>query len=98
MSDKSLSDARILESWHRNASPWTTAVRENQIESRRLVTNAAIVDAVSSRSPRSVLDLGCGEGWLVRTVSERGIKALGVDAIPSLIDQAARSGGGEFRV
>jgi 2-polyprenyl-3-methyl-5-hydroxy-6-metoxy-1,4-benzoquinol methylase len=98
MSDKPLSDARILESWQRNASPWTTAVRENQIESRKLVTNAAIVDAVSSRSPRSVLDLGCGEGWLVRTLSERGIRAIGVDAIPSLIEHAARAGGGEFRV
>jgi 2-polyprenyl-3-methyl-5-hydroxy-6-metoxy-1,4-benzoquinol methylase len=98
MNDKPLSDARILESWHRNASPWTTAVRENQIESRRLVTNAAIVDAVVSRSPRSVLDLGCGEGWLVRTIAERGIKAIGIDAIPALISQAARSGGGEFRV
>lgn len=98
MSNEPLSDARILESWHRNASPWTTAVRENQIESRRLVTDAAIVDAVLSRSPHSILDLGCGEGWLVRTVSERGISAIGVDAIPSLIQQAARSGGGDFKV
>src|SRR5256885_2172438 len=98
MSEKPLSDARILESWERNATPWTAAVRENQIESRRLVTNAAIVDAVLSRSPRTVLDLGCGEGWLVRTLSERGIRAIGVDAIPALIDQAARTGGGEFRV
>jgi SAM-dependent methyltransferase len=91
-------DAEIVESWRRNASPWTAAVREEQIESRRLVTNAAIVDAVVARSPRSVLDIGCGEGWLVRALSERGIQAIGVDVVPALVENAKQAGGGEFRV
>ena len=64
-----LSDEKIVESWHTNATPWTSAVREQRIESRRLVTDRAIVDAVFSRKPNSVLDLGCGEGWLVRALS-----------------------------
>src|ERR1700674_1682806 len=73
MTPDPLSDARIVDSWRKNASPWTTAVRENQIASRALVTNKAIIDAVLSRSPRTVLDIGCGEGWLVRSLSEHGI-------------------------
>ena len=93
-----LSDAKIVDSWHKNAAPWTTAVRESQIESRRLVTNQAIVDAVLSRSPGTALDIGCGEGWLVRALEERGIRTIGVDVVPDLIDRAARAGGGEFRV
>lgn len=93
-----LNDARIVDSWHRNASPWTTAVRDNQIESRRLVTNRAIVDAVLGRSPASALDLGCGEGWLVRALSEHGVRVTGVDVVPALIEQAKQAGGGEFRV
>ncbi|MEO7823663.1 MAG: class I SAM-dependent methyltransferase [Gemmatimonadaceae bacterium] len=93
-----LSDARIIASWHKNASPWTSAVRGNQIESRRLVTNEAIVEAVLSRSPRTALDIGCGEGWLVRALADNGVDAIGVDAIPSLIEQARQAGGGEFRV
>jgi 2-polyprenyl-3-methyl-5-hydroxy-6-metoxy-1,4-benzoquinol methylase len=92
------SDARIIDSWHRNATPWTSAVRGNQIESRRLVTNQAIVDAVLARSPASALDIGCGEGWLVRALAQHGIEAIGVDVVPALIDQAAQLGGGEFRV
>ena len=92
------SDEQIVDSWRRNASPWTSAVRGNQIESRKLVTNTAIVDAALSRSPRTVLDLGCGEGWLVRALASRGIKATGVDVVPALIDDAKRAGGGEFRV
>lgn len=63
-----LSDAKILDAWRRNAAPWTAAVRGRQIESRRLMTDRAMVDAVLGRAPRSVLDLGCGEGWLARAL------------------------------
>lgn len=93
-----LSDAKIIESWHRNVSPWTAAVRNEEIASRRLVTNQAIVEAVLSRSPRTVLDIGCGEGWLVRALGKRGIPGIGVDVVPGLIEEATRAGGGDFRV
>jgi 2-polyprenyl-3-methyl-5-hydroxy-6-metoxy-1,4-benzoquinol methylase len=98
MSSDPLSDARIVDSWTRNAAPWTDAVRENRIESRNLVTNRAIVDAVLSRAPRTILDIGCGEGWLVRALAQHGISGTGVDVVPSLIDQAMSAGGGDFRV
>jgi 2-polyprenyl-3-methyl-5-hydroxy-6-metoxy-1,4-benzoquinol methylase len=94
-----LSDAKIIESWHANAAPWTSAVRAQRIESRKLVTDQAIIDAVMSRSPASVLDLGCGEGWLVRALAERGVaRVIGVDVVPALVEQAKAAGGGEFRV
>ncbi|WP_208280077.1 methyltransferase domain-containing protein [Massilia oculi] len=89
-------DAAILESWSRNATPWTSAVRSGEIESRTLVTNAAIVEAVRARAPRTGVDLGCGEGWLVRALPE--VEMVGVDAIAGLVDQARAAGGGDFRV
>lgn len=95
-----LSDAKVVDSWRKNAAPWTTAVRERQIESRRLVTDEAIVQAVSSVAPRRVLDVGCGEGWLSRALDARGMQVTGVDVVPELIDRARQTGGGsgDFRV
>ena len=94
-----LSDDKIVDSWRKNAGPWTAAVREQRIESRKLVTDEAVIAAVVSRYPRSVLDLGCGEGWLVRAIVARGVgTVIGVDAVSALIEQARAVGGGEFRV
>jgi hypothetical protein len=38
-------DRNIIDSWGKNASPWTAAVRGGEIESRILVTDQSIVDA-----------------------------------------------------
>lgn len=93
-----LSDAKIIDSWLKNTAPWTEAVRSGAIASRTLATNQAIVDAVRSRSPRSGVDIGCGEGWLVRALDS--VAMVGVDVVPGLIDEARRASpeGGDFRV
>jgi SAM-dependent methyltransferase len=98
MSIDPLSDAKIVDSWHHNAAPWTAAVREGRIESRSLITNRAIVETVLRRRPTTALDIGCGEGWLVRELVAHGIRAVGVDVVPALIEEASRAGSGEFRV
>lgn len=95
----SLCDAQVIASWHDNATPWSAAVRNREIESRRLVTDAAIVDAVMARAPRTVLDVGCGEGWLARALTGRGIRVTGIDAVPALVDAArAAQPDGDYRV
>ncbi|MEJ2346961.1 MAG: methyltransferase domain-containing protein [Gammaproteobacteria bacterium] len=88
-------DSTLIDSWYRNAEAWGAAVRGARIPSRIRVTDRAIVDAVLSCRPRTVLDAGCGEGWLCRALAARGIRTTGIDAVPGLIEQA-RQGGGEF--
>lgn len=90
-------EAALVWSWMANAEAWTRAVREGRIASRRLVTDAAIVDAVVSRGPGRVLDLGCGEGWLMRALAERGIETVGLDASLELVMAAEETGGGRYR-
>jgi len=95
---KSLSDEKIVACWQRNVAPWVSAVRGGAIESRQLVTNKAIINAVLSGAPQSVLDIGCGEGWLARALVNAGVDVLGVDAVPALIAAAQQGGAGRFKV
>jgi len=88
-------DTTVIDSWHRNADPWIAAIRNGEIESRTLVTNAAILETIRAYAPQTAVDLGCGEGWLVRALPE--IEMMGVDAIPALVTQAQAAGGGTFR-
>jgi 2-polyprenyl-3-methyl-5-hydroxy-6-metoxy-1,4-benzoquinol methylase len=90
-------EAALIWSWMANAQAWTRAVREGRIESRRLVTDAAIVAAVTERAPDRVLDLGCGEGWLMRELAERGIGTVGLDVSMELVVAAEETGGGRYR-
>jgi 2-polyprenyl-3-methyl-5-hydroxy-6-metoxy-1,4-benzoquinol methylase len=90
-------EAALIWSWMANAGAWTRAVREGRIESRRVATDAAIVRAVLERSPERVLDLGCGEGWLMRELADRGIEAVGLDVSMELVVVAEETGGGRYR-
>ena len=84
----------LRRSWVANSSAWCEAVREQRIESRRLVTDAAIVSAILEQQPRRVLDVGCGEGWLARALSSHGIDVTGIDGSAPLIEAAQALGGG----
>ncbi|PTT94314.1 SAM-dependent methyltransferase [Pseudomonas sp. HMWF031] len=85
-------ESTLLQSWNHNAQAWIEAIRTGAIESRLNVTNQAIVLAVLGRQPERVLDLGCGEGWLLRELEKRGIDAVGVDGDATLVEAARAAG------
>jgi len=91
-------DKNIIKSWHKNAKAWIGAVQNHEIKSRNLVTNKAILDAVMERSPSTALDVGCGEGWLSRTLYERNVDIVGIDAVPELIDNANKMSSGTYHI
>ena len=88
----------ILNTWFKNATPWIKAVRNNEIESRVLITNKSILQCILNESPDQVLDVGCGEGWLVRDLTSKGISTVGVDIVPELITSAIDKSKGDYRV
>ncbi len=89
MNSQDAEEQEIVRSWHSNAVPWARAIRAASIASRKLVTDQAIIDAVAGVPCARILDIGCGEGWLARALSDRGMSVTGVDAVPELIAQAA---------
>jgi len=94
----SYSDKNIVDSWLQNAKPWVSAIRHNEIESRLLITNKAIINTILQKSPETVLDIGCGEGWLARELNKSEINTLGIDIVPELVEVANKLGGGRFRL
>lgn len=63
-----------------------------------LATDRAIIDAIVCSAPRTIVDLGCGEGWLTRALARRGFEVTGVDVVPELVQAARQAGDGDFRV
>lgn len=86
-------EAEIQRSWEINAGAWTEAVREQRIASRRAGTDAAAIAAVLESKPARVLDAGCGEGWLMRSLRAHGVHVSGFDASGPLLDRARELGG-----
>lgn len=87
----SLQDPAITP-WEENAQAWTQAVRTNQIASRVAVTNNAILASIAARTPRRILDIGCGEGWLCRAVKHHiGSAITGLDGSQYLIKAARKA-------
>jgi 2-polyprenyl-3-methyl-5-hydroxy-6-metoxy-1,4-benzoquinol methylase len=91
-------EEHIILSWQANAASWLDIVQSGGIESRKLVTNQAIVNAVIAVKPASVLDIGCGEGWLAKKLYDQGIRVSGIDIVPGFIEKAKEKVIGEFFV
>jgi 2-polyprenyl-3-methyl-5-hydroxy-6-metoxy-1,4-benzoquinol methylase len=83
-----LHEQDILSAYHINAQAWSNIVARNGIPSRVLVTNSAILSAIEEYNPATLLDLGCGEGWLARGVALGGRRVFGVDGVEELIVSA----------
>ncbi|MDF1749742.1 MAG: class I SAM-dependent methyltransferase [Alphaproteobacteria bacterium] len=82
-------DAEILASWHRNARNWLEARQANSIPGRHSGKDTAILNAIAAHRPATLLDIGCGDGWLLRAVRDTGdCVTVGLDGAPALIESA----------
>jgi 2-polyprenyl-3-methyl-5-hydroxy-6-metoxy-1,4-benzoquinol methylase len=81
------------ERWESNAEYWVRIIRERRDRYRTELTDPAILAAVGPCAGLRVLDAGCGEGYLARTLASSGADVLGVDACQGLVKAAVSSGG-----
>ncbi|MFC5750571.1 class I SAM-dependent methyltransferase [Actinomadura rugatobispora] len=77
------------ERWEANAEYWVKIIREGRDRYRTELTDQAVLDAIGPCAGLRVLDAGCGEGYLSRTLSARGAEVVGIDAAQGLIDAAS---------
>ncbi|MGI5326778.1 class I SAM-dependent methyltransferase [Actinomadura nitritigenes] len=76
------------ERWEANADYWVKVIREGRDRYRTELTDAAMLDAIGPCKGLRVLDAGCGEGYIARTLAADGADVVGVDACQGLIDAA----------
>ena len=86
----------IQKSWDKNAEEWISIIDTNAIESRKF-TNPAILQTLKKLKGSTILDCGCGEGWLTREMTAMGKIALGIDGTEKLIERAKTKGTEVYR-
>lgn len=85
----------IQNSWEENAHEWIKIIDKQAIPSRKY-TNEAIVEVCRNLKPKNLLDVGCGEGWLTRSIGNFAKLVVGTDAIETLIENAKKKGKGTY--
>src|ERR1700758_2938319 len=62
-----------------NASFWTQIIREHRDKYRNELTDPALLQVIGQPNGLTVLDAGCGEGYLSRILARNGATVTGVD-------------------
>jgi ubiquinone/menaquinone biosynthesis C-methylase UbiE len=75
---------RLRDLWEQQASNWTRWSREPGHDAYWRFHRDAFLRLLPSPG-RLTLDVGCGEGRLLRDLAERGHRVVGLDAAPSMV-------------
>ncbi len=74
--------------WQASADAWIADMGEHGDFGRRYVLDPIMLPRALSRSPKTVLDVGCGEGRFCRMLGRHGSKVTGIDPTSKLIAAA----------
>lgn len=77
--------------WPENAEYWIKIIREGLDPYRLELTNAAMLTLVAPGEGMTLLDAGCGEGYLSRLFAERGAKVTGIDGCARFVEAAQQA-------
>jgi SAM-dependent methyltransferase len=74
--------------WQASAHAWIADMGEHGDFSRRYVLDPVMLPRALARSPKKVLDVGCGEGRFCRMLKQNGVLSTGIDPTPALVAAA----------
>jgi SAM-dependent methyltransferase len=77
-----------LQTYDTNAEFWVEIIRNRRDKYREGLTNAAVLTAIGEPDGLTVLDAGCGEGYLSRKLASSGAIVTGIDSSAELIKAA----------
>jgi SAM-dependent methyltransferase len=75
---------RTLEHYNRTAQQFLVGTADHDVSQNI----AALLDAIDTAPPHTILDLGCGPGRDLRAFSARGHRAIGVDGAAKFVEMA----------
>ncbi len=79
--------------WERPAAWYDQHVGDDGDDFYRRLILPTVLQRLAAKPGQTVLDVACGQGVLGRALGSSGVKTLGVDAAPALIDAARRRAG-----
>lgn len=80
----------MSDGWQESAQAWIAAQGEAGDYGRRFVLDGPMMARVRAGQYRSALDVGCGEGRFCRQLKAEGIRSVGIDPAPAMIDHARK--------
>lgn len=88
----SLGDTTPIDSYAENANFWVKIIRDRLDRYRSQLTDRAVLSAIGPADGLTILDAGCGEGYLSRILAQEGANTIGIDACADLQELAAEAG------
>jgi SAM-dependent methyltransferase len=77
--DADINDKQISRAWDKVADQWSVRYTEYGDVNRQYVIDPAIFHIIGSVKGLSILDAGCGNGYLCRLLTKKGAKMTGVE-------------------
>jgi SAM-dependent methyltransferase len=78
----------VRAAWNRNAERWDAGYDHDGDETRRYLSDESLLRMLGEVTDRTVLDLGCGNGYLCRKLAHAGGRVTGVDLSDEMLANA----------
>jgi len=76
--------------WDDSAAAWIADMGEHGDFGRRYVLDPVMVPLALDGRPKTVLDVGCGEGRFCRMLAKHGVAVTGIDPTRAFVEEARR--------
>jgi 2-polyprenyl-3-methyl-5-hydroxy-6-metoxy-1,4-benzoquinol methylase len=84
-----IDDKQISKAWDKVAERWSVRYTEYGDMNRQYIIDPAIFEIIGSVKGLSILDAGCGNGYLCRLLARKGAKMSGVELSKKFIEIAS---------